>query len=850
MTDITALKISELSPSSNPSENAFLPLSEANGNESEKVSIGTLRETLGFENAYSNIQTALTETDVSDVFFVYEDENKLYVLGYVNQGNGTYSALMSGDNKQVRIVTAKGMLWSADKIEAGVSFVTPEMSGIRTGNGIAEDDTNAVLWALSQVNKRVVFDSSKEYNIIPDRIVINGKIDVDAGNAKIICDGVAIEVIDGGGSKWTGGILESKTVPWTVVYTPSFSVSQSGYLGFGRMPYQDDNSIETGHYYQKTTCILLFRSSSSAALSSLVVKNVTGQYASIVAAGFSNTMWDKCRIRGGSLIGAISILNDSNFSATPGIGWNGNQSYVTGNTFKWARGVNHTVTNCDLFESRQMGLYISGSDKIFLSNLNLYNNAESGLQSGQYSAVYPQTSIVCTNITQINCKAWGNYYDGFDHASVTSGANGPFIDRFLTISNCESFGNRATGMFVQGNNLKISGNIFQGNGTHGLRVQDSSIVDISFNQSRNNGILDGGYQILAVGSDMDISNNNLWFDITKSDAHFINISIGIQSVLDFTVRFRGSQLSNYSSPHTVIGVGVLIESNVTLSDGSQTFVSGIRASNYIPRPIAGNTELKYLNSEAGAVQAWKHPYTGSFLRLYTDDLTQSTTGPFVFSYNHGKNTTNQNGYADNAGIGGLKVSYYPTSFRVDVYAAGNPITPAGGFSGGATGFSPTVDNQSALGATSLRWTQLIAANSTINTSDKRKKRGLRLPTEQELGAFYKISQLPSVWQWIEKYEIEGENARLHSGPTVQDAIEIMIQHGLDWTQYSAFCYDKWDKKDAGVNEITGQFEESVEAGENYSFRKEELLLWITRALVEKQKNFEERLSSLESIQGS
>lgn len=78
----------------------------------------------------------------------------------------------------------------------------------------------------------------------------------------------------------------------------------------------------------------------------------------------------------------------------------------------------------------------------------------------------------------------------------------------------------------------------------------------------------------------------------------------------------------------------------------------------------------------------------------------------------------------------------------------------------------------------------------------------------------------------------------------------MIQHGLDWTQYSAFCYDKWDKKDAGVNEITGQFEEAVEAGENYSFRKEELLLWITRALVEKQKNFEERLSSLESIQGS
>lgn len=110
MTDITALKISELSPSSNPSENAFLPLSEANGNESEKVSIGTLRETLGFENAYSNIQTALTETDVSDVFFVYEDDKKENVLGYVNQGNGSYSALMTDSSVQLRYATSLSLI--------------------------------------------------------------------------------------------------------------------------------------------------------------------------------------------------------------------------------------------------------------------------------------------------------------------------------------------------------------------------------------------------------------------------------------------------------------------------------------------------------------------------------------------------------------------------------------------------------------------------------------------------------------------------------------------------------------------------------------------------------------------
>lgn len=122
MTDITALKISELSPSSNPSENAFLPLSEANGNESEKVSIGTLRETLGFENAYSNIQTALTETDVSDVFFVYEDDKKENVLGYVNQGNGSYSALMTDSSVQLRYATSSFIVNSLFFLRGAESF--------------------------------------------------------------------------------------------------------------------------------------------------------------------------------------------------------------------------------------------------------------------------------------------------------------------------------------------------------------------------------------------------------------------------------------------------------------------------------------------------------------------------------------------------------------------------------------------------------------------------------------------------------------------------------------------------------------------------------------------------------
>ncbi|HDZ1418189.1 TPA: hypothetical protein RRW64_004736, partial [Klebsiella pneumoniae] len=38
----------------------------------------------------------------------------------------------------------------------------------------------------------------------------------------------------------------------------------------------------------------------------------------------------------------------------------------------------------------------------------------------------------------------------------------------------------------------------------------------------------------------------------------------------------------------------------------------------------------------------------------------------------------------------------------------------------------------------------------------------------------------------------------------------------------------------------------IPAGGVYSFRKEELLLWMLRATVEKQKLFEKRLSALEA----
>lgn len=188
----------------------------------------------------------------------------------------------------------------------------------------------------------------------------------------------------------------------------------------------------------------------------------------------------------------------------------------------------------------------------------------------------------------------------------------------------------------------------------------------------------------------------------------------------------------------------------------------------------------------------------------------------------------------------------------------------------------SADNESSLGTADARWTQVYAANSAISTSNKEKKTGFRQMTEAELSAFYEIGQLDSIWQWLERYQTEGDDARLHSGPTVQDAIEVMESHGLDWTKYACFCYDHIPAReeireevpavyeiipaefDDDGNEITPEVkvliseastfvvQEARDESEEYSFRKEELIMSIQRSIISKQQDIDRRLSEIES----
>lgn len=780
------------------------------------------------ENGKTNLVKTLRvpESSILPLPGIAGRKNK--ILAFNDQGNPIAVLPESGSAADVLIELAAS---DGAKRIGGLNYVTPEMSGFVTGAGNAHDDTAAIQWALNQNAAQVVLDSTKIYNIQPGVIQYTGKINVDAGTAKIVCDGVAIEIIDGAESVWKGGYLKSTSTPWTVIYDDNFSIINSGYLGYGRMPYHDDANVPSEYYFQQICCIVAFRASGTNLLSGLNISGVKGSYASVVAAGFENVSISNCDIRGGALAGAISIINDCQLPITNGFGWNGRDvSYD--NPFKWARGGNHIISDCVFYEGRQQGLFLSGSDYISITNCISHDNAESGFQSGQYSAAYPEESIICKYVKYVNCSSYGNYYDGFDNATITSGSNGPYYDKHLVMTGCVSNKNRATGMLVQGTNIRISDCYFENNGTHGISLRDSSLVDISNNTLSNNGVLGGGYQLLAVGSDLKTSNNKMHFNNALNDAHLVNISVGNQQILNFGVIANDIPFTTYSSPDVVIGFGVEIGGSLTTQSGDGISYSGIRTPSFMPQPKAGHTEAKSIESEAGAVAAWKHPYSGAYMRMYADDLSGITSSPMAMSYNWGKNSANPNGYADNSGFGGTKISFNPTSIKFSIRSAG-AFTEANGITMGAVTLRPNTDNITTCGEVNYRFTQFVASNSTIATCDADHKTNPRNIQTAEVNAFYEIGQLPWVWQWLHRVAEEGEAARLHSGPTVQAAIGSMEKHGLDWRKYSAFCYDEWDEQ------------EDRAAGHVYSFRKEELLLWIVRATIEKLNEFDIRLSKLE-----
>lgn len=161
--------------------------------------------------------------------------------------------------------------------------------------------------------------------------------------------------------------------------------------------------------------------------------------------------------------------------------------------------------------------------------------------------------------------------------------------------------------------------------------------------------------------------------------------------------------------------------------------------------------------------------------------------------------------------------------------------------------TPMNDNAYDIGWGSGRVRNIYAANGNINTSDARLKNDVRAMSDPETEAAKAIAKEIGFWTWKEQADMN--DVREHCGLTVQRAMEIMESFGLEPFKYGFICYDKWDEYTviseygpANEDGTENPIYKTIPAGDRYSFRLEELNLFIA-------KGFEARLSALEDKLG-
>ena len=198
-------------------------------------------------------------------------------------------------------------------------------------------------------------------------------------------------------------------------------------------------------------------------------------------------------------------------------------------------------------------------------------------------------------------------------------------------------------------------------------------------------------------------------------------------------------------------------------------------------------------------------------------------------------------------IAGWGTTSTPTQIVFETCESGSTTrTPRWGVDHNGT-LAPMTDNRYNLGWGSGRAMNIYAVNGTINTSDARLKNDVRMMADPETEAAKEIAKEIGFWTWKEQADMN--DIREHCGLTVQRAMEIMESHGLKPFDYAFICYDKWEEKTVvdsygPVNEdgTENPIYKVIPAGDRYSFRLDELNMFIA-------KGFEARLSAIEEKLG-
>ncbi|WIF69765.1 hypothetical protein QN096_11705 [Metapseudomonas otitidis] len=306
--------------------------------------------------------------------------------------------------------------------------------------------------------------------------------------------------------------------------------------------------------------------------------------------------------------------------------------------------------------------------------------------------------------------------------------------------------------------------------------------------------------------------------------------------------------STAASARGVLGLGTAATANVTTSDTDSTTGSVVRNGNFGNFVYRLNGIIANTSANSFSVAGSRNYVQGST----TTDLPINSTGYIIVdaTSDHPGGERIAQTYIPAVGNrifhrienGGVFAAWFEELTSAN--AAALPISVS---------LSPATDNNRTLGASGARWSAVWAGTATISTSDAREKTPVRQLSDAEISAAIALGNEIGAYQWLYAIEEKGAWARDHAGLTVQRAIEVMQQHGLEPFNYGFICYDQWPdecikhpEEHDGDELVSEAWTEVVRtAGDRYSFRGEELLAFIAAGQAAQLRRIEARLSALE-----
>ncbi|CAA8012772.1 tail fiber protein [Klebsiella phage vB_KpnS_2811] len=303
------------------------------------------------------------------------------------------------------------------------------------------------------------------------------------------------------------------------------------------------------------------------------------------------------------------------------------------------------------------------------------------------------------------------------------------------------------------------------------------------------------------------------------------VSPGLDEVRSFET--LNAAVPKFNAPTNQDGRGLKIvadgapEINMIAPRGSNASSPAIRAM-WCDGSLANSD--KYI----GATQAWSNFFFGA-------------------SGHDGEKFDSMRGAVNIQAPGGWGTTSTPTRILFETCATGSTTRTSRWCIDHNGNFIPMGDGGYDIGWGSGRVNNIYAKNGAINTSDGRMKNDVRAMSDPETEAAKAIAKEIGFWTWKEQADMN--DVREHCGLTVQRAMEIMESFGLEPFKYGFICYDKWDEQTvvseygpANEDGSENPIYKTIPAGDRYSFRIDELNMFIA-------KGFEARLSALEDKLG-